>query len=150
MSKPDKHFSNGGIKSRERVHKHGEVFTPAWLVSNMCDMLQIENPEFYAFRIDSTFLEPSCGTGNFIVEILKRKFERCEDVSDGIVAIQSIYGIDIMMDNVEETRSRMRQMFVDKFSVCPETVDEILNRNIICGNFLTKLDTEGHKIWFLD
>lgn len=136
-------------KSKERVKAHGEVFTPAWLVRDMCDMLQRQNPDEDAFAIGKTFLEPSCGTGNFLTEIFRRKLERCRDVSDGLTALGSIYGIDIMPDNIQESRKRLYELFTERFgqSVAAQA---ILNTHIICGNFLTKKDGGGEQIPFLN
>ena len=145
---PDKHYANGGIKSKERSSKYGEVFTPEWVVKKMCDMLEQENPDEVVFRPDSTFLEPACGTGNFLVEILQRKFDHCQTLQDGMTALNSIFGIDILPDNVQESRERMKQMFVERFGEV-EGIDAILTRNIVEGNFLTKRLNTGEPIWFL-
>lgn len=135
----DNYFSEGGIKSKERSAKFGEVFTPSWVVKKMCDMIPEDG-----YGIGRTFLEPACGTGNFLVEIFRRKLEYCTDILDGISALNSIYGIDIQQDNVSQSRQRLRRMFTERFSVCPPAVDEILERNIVCGNFL-----HPETVWFL-
>jgi type I restriction-modification system DNA methylase subunit len=61
------------IKSKKRVADHGEVFTPKWLVEAMLDLVRGETE-----RIDSRFLEPACGSGNFLIQVLKRKFGAVE------------------------------------------------------------------------
>lgn len=141
-------------KSKERVKKLGEVFTPDWVVRDMCDMLQNENQNENVFGINKTYLEPACGTGNFLVEIYRRKLERCKNQRDGIKSLYSIFGIDIMQDNVDESRNRLFQMFVDKWPDSNKIVQRMarkaLNQNIVCGNFLTKLTSAGDKIWFLE
>lgn len=124
-------------KSQARVKKYGEVYTPDWVVKQMCDML----PESEAWtRIDTTFLEPSCGNGNFLVEIFRRKLILCKTPEDGLIALNSMVGIDILPDNCEESRERLRRMFFDRFKVpgaeIAMDVDQILERNIICGNSL--------------
>lgn len=132
-------------KSKERVSKLGEVFTPEWLVKDMCDML----PDDAWNDISKTFLEPSCGTGNFLVEILRRKLDICKDTDDCFTALGSVYGVDLMQDNIEESKERMLEIFVG----CCGHKDEarkILDRNIICGNFLTKKTVDGNPIWFLE
>ena len=101
-------------KSKFRVKKYGEVFTPTWLVKEMCDMLCEESPEAFA-DIGKTFLEPACGNGQFLVEILTRKLEHCETVEQGLTALKSIYGIDIIQDNVEESKKRMFDIFIGFF-----------------------------------
>ncbi len=133
------------IKSKDRVRKHAEVFTPEWLVKDMCDMLPADAWD----NVSKTFLEPSCGTGNFLVEILRRKLDICKDTADCFIALRSIYGVDLMPDNIQESKERMLDIFVD---CCGhrEEAKEILDRNIICGNFLTKKTVDGAPIWFLE
>lgn len=138
------------IKSKERVTERGEVFTAEREVNAMLDLVENE-----CIRPDSRFLEPACGDGNFLAAILKRKlaelrrkyknsprdFERLS-----IVAIGSIYGIDIMNDNVEACRNRLFSIWENEYtSHCKaDTSDEtreavrfIIHRNIINGNALT-------------
>ena len=99
------------IKSRERVAERGEVFTAEREVNAMLDLVKQETE-----RIDSRFLEPACGTGNFLVEILRRKLEVVrrqyqkqlgELELQTTIALSSVYGIDIMKDNVEECCQRL-------------------------------------------
>lgn len=137
------------IKSKERVQKYGEVFTSELVVKKMCDLCVEENED--AFRaLTKTFLEPACGNGNFLVEILRRKLLICETPLDGMVAMGSIYGVDILPDNIQEAKERLRAMYADKFGVIPLEIDNILDRNIVCGNFLTKQIQDGKPIWFLN
>lgn len=119
------------IKSKQRVKERGEVFTNEREVKAMCDLI----PNEIWDNIDSTFLEPTCGNGNFLVEILNRKLAKCDTEEQGIRALKSIYGIDIMQDNVDESRKRMKDIFIDKFN-CNSNVDKILENNIICGDSL--------------
>lgn len=98
------------LSKAERVRKYGEVFTPEWVVKKMCDMLESEHPEEDVFAPWTTFLEPTCGNGNFIVEILKRKFVRCRCRKDYTVALSSVYGMDIQADNVAETIRRVTEL----------------------------------------
>lgn len=125
------------IKSQDRVRDHGEVFTAEREVKAMCDLLP--NDEIWS-RIDSTFLEPSCGNGNFLVEIYLRKLAICQNEKDGLLALSCIVGIDIMIDNVEESRERLLRLFVEKFPNASEFSIElakiILKNNIICGDSL--------------
>lgn len=141
-----------GIKSKERVNEFGEVFTPAHIVKDMCDMVKDES-----YSLDKTFLEPSCGTGNFLVELLERKlstaeknFEASKDVSayelDIVKAVSTLYGVDIQADNVVESQTRMRNIIKERYKeVVGEDIDKILlkslnalmNYNIIHGNTLT-------------
>lgn len=145
---PDKYYSNGGIKSKERSNKYGEVFTPEWLVKKMCDLLEQESQDAFTV-LTMTFLDPAVGTGNFPAEILRRKLAICETPLDGVVAISTLYGIDIQEDNVLECRERLKQMYVDRFGPAPKAVELALERNFVAGNFLTKRLNTGEPIWFL-
>lgn len=143
------------VVSRERVSNHGEVLTGRREVNAMLDLVKQETE-----RIDSRFLEPTCGTGNFLTEILARKMnvvERRYAISQmdferyGVLAISSIYGIDILEDNVHACRIRLFEIFdgvysrlygADAKDKCREAVRFILERNIIWGDALT-LKTVG-------
>lgn len=126
------------IKSKKRVKEFAEVFTPQFIVKDMCDCI----PNYIWDKIDSTFLEPACGNGNFLVEILERKYKICNSSKDGLKALSSVVGIDIQKDNVDECKARLMEQFLKKF---PETlgnvliislVSKILDNNIICGDSL--------------
>ena len=106
------------VKSKQRVADHGEVFTPAWMVEAMLDLVKDETE-----RIDSRFLEPACGSGNFIVQILKRKLAAVElkfGKSDferqhyALLGLMCIYGIELLVDNIAECRALDR--FPHEFS----------------------------------
>ena len=134
------------IKSKQRVKEHAEVFTAEREVKAMCDLIPAETWE----DITSTFLEPACGTRNFLAEIYARKLQKCRNEKDGLKALNSIYGVDIQSDNVAESRLRLVEMFVDKF---PEANDfvritalAIARNNIICDDFLNP-QTETLKSW---
>ena len=85
------------IISKQRVRDFGEVFTNEREVKAMCDLIP---PEVWK-NIRYSFLEPCCGEGVFILEILKRKFANCKTRKDYTVALDSVYGMDIQADNVE-------------------------------------------------
>ena len=127
---------NKQIKSKDRVSKFAEVFTAEREVKAMCDLIPSEVWE----DIDSRFLEPACGNGNFLVEIFERKLTRCESAEQGLNALRSIYGIDIQQDNVEESKQRLFDMFVKQFPKSPAITAiiaaQILENNIICGDSL--------------
>jgi SAM-dependent methyltransferase len=143
------------VKSKKRVTDHGEVFTSEREVNAMLDLVKQETE-----RIDSRFLEPACGTGNFLIEILRRKLvvvenrykkNQLEYERYAIIAISSIYGIDLLQDNVEEARIRLFNIFNKKYtcffsdSTNPDylkSVKFILTKNIILGDALT-LKTVG-------
>ena len=124
------------IKSKQRVKDFAEVFTPSHIVKDMCDLI----PDSVWDNIESTFLEPACGNGNFLVEIYRRKLEICKDEKDGLKALASIVGIDIQVDNCEECRKRLMTMFCEAFpnanEVCILLAAGILQNNIICGDSL--------------
>lgn len=138
------------IKSKKRVTDHGEVFTNQREVNAMLDLVKQETE-----RIDSRFLEPACGDGNFLVEILSRKLEvvlrrykksQLDYERYGVIAISSIYGIDLLLDNVEECRKRLFIIFQEQYqklfnsqikSECLESIKFILSKNIIQGDALT-------------
>ena len=110
------------IKSKKRVKERGEVFTAEREVKAMCDL--IPEDEIWS-DITKTFLESSCGNGNFLIEIFARKLKYCKDEKDGLKALASIVGIDIMSDK-----------FPDANSFCLLMADMILKNNIICGDSL--------------
>ena len=143
---------DGQIKSKERVAEHGEVFTSEREVKAMCDLVKSETE-----RIDSRFLEPACGDGNFLIEILSRKmaivmkkyrrspfdYERM-----ALLALASLYGVDILEDNVLQCRKRLYDYWNEQYTAVLEARKEcnddtrrsaqfILSRNIVCGNALT-------------
>ena len=123
------------IKSKERVKKFAEVYTPDYIVKDMCDLI----PKDVWDNLASTFLEPACGNGNFLVEILARKYDRCKDVRDGLVALSSVVGIDIQEDNCAETRERLLAQFLERFNpnnFCQVMAYKILQSNINCDDCL--------------
>ena len=137
-------------KSKERVREHGEVFTAEREVKAMCDLVKDETE-----RIDSRFLEPACGDGNFLAEILTRKLEvvkrkykksTLDYEKNAVLAISSVYGVDIMQDNVLACHDRLFKIWDKEYkTVCKkdcndqtrEAVKFILTKNIVCGNALT-------------
>ena len=125
-------YHSRGYKSRERVKKHGEVFTPEWMVKKMCDMLEVENGGAECWR--GTVLEPSCGTGNFLVEILNRKLSIGMSQTE---AASTLFAVDIMQDNIDESIRRLTE-------IAP-LAEDIFKKNIVCGNFL-----HPDGIWFLE
>jgi len=152
---------NEQVKSRKRVADHGEVFTSEREVNSMLDLVKQETE-----RIDSRFLEPACGTGNFLAEILNRKLKvvkkrysnnKLDYEKYAVLAITSIYGVDILEDNVLECRNRMFSIFNDEYTKickedandeCREAVRYILSRNILHGDALTMATLEGEPIIF--
>jgi hypothetical protein len=143
------------VKSKQRVLDHGEVLTSAREVNAMLDLVQTETT-----RIESRFLEPACGNGNFLAEILERKLRVVDDryaksqiewERSAVLAISSLYGIDVLEDNVHECRRRLLEIFDRRYSAifkdrakdkCRKAVRYILQCNIIWGDALS-LQTVG-------
>ena len=133
------------IKSRERVKKFAEVFTPKHIVNDMLDLVG-------NIDIDTTFLEPACGNGNFVVEILRRKFAKCSTNAQVIDALKSVYGVDIQADNVVECKKRIFDM-LDRFDFkVGDTVAAavVINCNIQQGDFLKMQKADGKPLEFVD
>lgn len=144
------------VKSKQRVADHGEVFTAEREVEAMCDLVKQETE-----RIDSRFLEPACGDGNFLSVILKRKLavvtkkyrrSACDWERNSLVALGSLYGIDILPDNVAACRERLFAIWEEEYrAVCKARCSDetrkaakfILQLNIVCGNALTLLRVDG-------
>lgn len=144
------------IKSKTRVANHGEVYTAQREVDAMLNLVKQETD-----RIDSRFLEPACGSGNFLAEILMRKLDKvkkeykknqldCERYS--IIAISSIYGVELLPDNAQECRDRLLGIFTDWYASLfhkkakpkvMEIAKYILNKNIVCGDALSMKNEEG-------
>lgn len=147
------------IKSRKRVADHGEVFTPAWLVDAMLDLVKDESE-----RIDSRFLEPACGSGNFIVKVLQRKlaavesrFGRSEFERQhyALLALMCIYGIELLADNIAECRENMLEIFADTLNL--QEADDlwraayyVLSQNLVHGDALTMLNSRKEPITFAE
>lgn len=147
------------IKSKKRVADHGEVFTPQWLVEAMLDLVKGETE-----RIDSRFLEPACGSGNFLVPVLQRKLAAVEakyGKSDferrhyALLGLMCIYGIELLVDNIAECRANLLDVFADYLDV-DETDDlyragfYVLSQNLVYGDALTMRGTDGAPIRFAE
>jgi N-6 DNA Methylase len=139
------------VKSKQRVADHGEVFTPALMVETMLDLVKDESE-----RIDSRFLEPACGSGNFLVPVLKRKLGTVQAryrKSDfemrhhALLALMSIYGIELLEDNVAECRENLLEAFAWYLKIAPgdewyAAAAEVLGANIVHGDALS-MTTQG-------
>ena len=147
------------VKSKQRVADHGEVFTPAWMVEAMLDLVKDETE-----RIDSRFLEPACGSGNFIVQILRRKLATVEfkyGRSDferrhyALLALMCIYGIELLVDNIAECRANVLEIFAGYLNL-NETDDMyraasyVLSQNLVHGDALTMRAQDGQPITFAE
>lgn len=124
------------IKSKKRVHEFAEVFTNEREVKSMCDLIP---PEIWE-DIVATYLEPACGNGAFLKEILARKLSYCVTPLQGLCALESVYGIDIQADNVEESKQALFDIFLGRFGKSSALYGymamHVLDRNIICADSL--------------
>lgn len=141
------------VKSKQRVADHGEVFTPAWMVDAMLNLVDAETD-----RIDSRFLEPACGSGNFLVQILKRKLAAVElryGKSDferkhcALLAVMCIYGIELLADNIAECRANLlellaRDLDVNETDELYQAASYVLSQNLVHGDAL-KMRTSGDR-----
>jgi hypothetical protein len=147
------------VKTRQRVVDHGEVFTPEWMVDAMLDLVKEETE-----RIDSRFLEPACGSGNFLVRVLRRKLaavelkygkSEFEKRHYALLALMCIYGIELLADNVAECRDNLLATFVEYLNLA-EADDlyraglHVLTQNIAQGDALTMLTATGEPITFAE
>lgn len=121
--------SNAQIKSKERVEKFAEVFTAQREVEAMCNLIP---DEMYEPR--TTYLEPTCGEGVFLLEILRRKFKRCKSRKDYSTAINSIYGMDIQTDNVKITIENIISLCEEYFKPSKADIETINNHIIMCDS----------------
>lgn len=120
------------LTKKERVKKYGEVFTPQHIVNQMCDSLEYEAPDCYA--IGTTFLEPCCGDGVFVLEILRRKFSRCQKRSDYTEVLRSVWAMDIQERNVTATIENIVNLCGEYFSLTKEEMGVINNHVILCDS----------------
>lgn len=148
------------VKSKQRVADHGEVFTPDWMVQAMLDQVKEETE-----RIDARFLEPACGSGNFIVPVLRRKLWAVEakfGKSDferrhySLLALMCIYGIELLPDNIAECRANMLEVLADELKLT-DTADDlyraasyVLSKNIVHGDAMQMRDHHGQPITFAE
>lgn len=147
------------IKSKQRVSDHGEVFTPPWLVEAMLYLVREESD-----RIDSRFLEPACGSGNFLVHILRRKlaavearygkspFERSHYA---LLSLMCIYGIELLSDNIAECRANMLDILTEFANLSkPDALYRaayyVLGRNLVHGDAMTMRTHDGSPIIFAE
>lgn len=145
------------VKSKQRVADHGEVFTPPWMVEAMLNLVKGETE-----RIDSRFLEPACGSGNFLVQILRRKlavveikygksdFEKCHHA---LLGLMCIYGIELLPDNIAECRANLLEIFADYLDLDEaddlyQAARHVLSQNLVHGDALTMKDSSGQPITF--
>ena len=147
------------VKSKHRVADHGEVFTPAWMVEAMLDLVKDETE-----RIDSRFLEPACGSGNFLVQILRRKLAAVElkyGKSDferrhyALLGLMCIYGIELLADNIAECRANVLEILAEYLNLNESdelyrAASYVLSQNLVHGDALTMRTHDGQPITFAE
>lgn len=147
------------IRSKKRVADHGEVFTPSWMVEAMLDLVKGETE-----RIDSRFLEPACGSGNFLVPVLQRKLLAVEikyGKSDfekrqyALLALMCLYAIELLPDNIAECRANLLEIFAEYLNL--DQSDDlyraafyVLSQNLVHGDALTMRAHHGQPIAFAE
>lgn len=147
------------VVSKQRVADHGEVFTPAWLVETMLALVKDE-----AERIDSRFLEPACGSGNFLVPILRRKLAAV-DLKYGkseferrhysLLGLMCIYGIELLPDNIAECRANVLEVLAQYLNLDESddlfyAASYVLSQNLVHGDALTMHTHSGNPITFAE
>jgi len=153
--------NSGQVKSRERVTKHGEVLTAEREVKAMCDLVKNESE-----RIDSRILEPACGEGPFLQEMLKRKLETVKSKYGNsphdfefysIIALSSLYGVELLEDNAQICRDNLFNIWkqaYDKYGEQRQEVEKsaryMVETNILCGDALTLKQQNGDPIIFAE
>jgi hypothetical protein len=145
------------VKSRQRVADHGEVFTPSWMVEKMLDLVKDESE-----RVDSRFLEPACGSGNFLLAVLRRKFTTIqsrfgqndfEKRHNALFALMCIYGIELLEDNITDCRNILLEELKEFLKIANDDLilsaaRHVLSSNIIQGDALTLRNNNGTPIHF--
>jgi hypothetical protein len=145
------------VKSKQRVADHGEVFTPSWIVDDMLNLVENESN-----RIESRFLESACGEGNFLKTVLNRKLgtvrakygkSEFETRHYALLAVMSIYGIELLEDNIKECREALLAIYakflgIDQESSWYKAANKVLIVNVIQGDALTLTTTEGKPMKF--
>jgi hypothetical protein len=154
MARPDNY-----VKSKQRVADHGEVFTPLWLVEAMLDLVKDETE-----RIDARFLEPACGSGNFLVQIMRRKLaavelkygkSNFERQHYALLALMCIYGIELLADNIAECRANVLEIFADYLNLDESddlyrAASYVLAQNLVHGDALTMRTHDDQPITFAE
>jgi hypothetical protein len=147
------------VKSKKRVADHGEVFTPRWMVEAMLDLVKGETE-----RIDSRFLEPACGNGNFLTQILRRKLTAVElKYADSdfekrhyaLLGMMCLYGIELLEDNIIECRANLVKIFAEYLNLAPadnlyRAALYVLSQNLVHGDARTMRTNNGLPITFAE
>ena len=133
------------LSKKERIQKYGEVFTPQHIVEQMMDMLEREDPE--CFEPGKTFLEPCCGEGVFVLEVLRRKFARCRKREDYSEALRSVWAMDIQERNVKLTIENVTALCWEYFGPTKKDLAIINDHVILCDSLkIMKMMNELNEI----
>lgn len=147
------------VKSKQRVADHGEVFTPVWMVEAMLDLVKDESE-----RIDSRFLESACGSGNFLVQVLKRKLVAVEQKFGksefekrhySLLGLMCIYGIELLEDNIDECRDNMLEVLAEYLNIDESdnlylAASLVLTQNLVHGDAMSMRTSRGEPITFAE
>jgi len=147
------------IKSKKRVADHGEVFTPKWMVEAILDLVKGETE-----HIDSRFLEPACGSGNFLIHVLHRKLAAVElkyKQSDfekrhyALLGLMCIYGIELLSDNITECRANLLEIFAEYLNLNQSddlyrAAFYVLSQNLVHGDAMTMRTHHALPITFAE
>lgn len=147
----------GLVKSRQRIADHGEVFTPSWTVDAMLALVKDESE-----RIDSRFLEPACGSGNFLKAVLSRKLatvesrygkNKFERQHFALFSLMCVYGIELLEDNLQECRMNLLEIYcnflgIENEDVWARAAEIVLGANILQGDALSMTTVGGEHIQF--
>jgi hypothetical protein len=161
LSSPSSNYADSVslVKSKERMVNHGEVFTPPWIVEAMLDLVKGETE-----RIDARFLEPACGSGNFLVQILRRKLAAV-DLKYGnsdferrhyaLLALMCIYGVELLPDNIDECRANLLDVIAEYLRVnasddVHRSASYVLSQNVVHGDALTMRTHDNQPITFAE
>ena len=147
------------VRSKQRVADHGEVFTPNWMVETMLDLVKGETE-----RIDARVLEPACGSGNFLVPVLRRKLAAVqlkfgksdfEKKQYALLGVMCIYGIELLQDNIDECRANLLEILADYLALDQsgelyKAASNVLSHNLVHGDALTMRTSQGEPIVFAE
>jgi hypothetical protein len=146
-------------RSKQRVADHGEVFTPAWLVEDMLNLVKDESE-----RIDARFLEPACGSGNFLVKVLQRKLAAVqtkygnspfEREHFAVFALMCVYGIELLPDNIAECRDNLLAVLAEYLGITKSDPPYraghfVLSQNLVHGDALKMRTPDDKAITFAE
>ena len=119
-------------KRKERHSVTQEDFTPDGVVNDLLSRI----PEEAYTDFSKTILDPACGTGNILNNVLLRRLENTETPDQAIDALSTLYGVELMQDNVDEHKDIIRTMLTDRYpDIDMNAVDQVLAHNIVCDDF---------------